>query len=147
VTEETILIIDDDVTLARAFALVLERDGYHVEVAHTAAEGLDHARAQPPDAIILDFQMPFVNGVGFLYRLREISSLRNTPVMVVTGATVDEEVQAELSDLRATLRFKPIGMEALLTETRNLLTGEEPRGDTKVLAGPTGRTRQPRPFA
>ena len=118
----TILIIDDNVNLAQGFAQVLAGAGYAAHTAHTAEEGLRLAQVQPPDAIILDIRMPFVNGVGFLYRLRALAAHRHTPVMVVTGASVNEEMRAELRDLRALLRFKPMGMSELLAETRILLT-------------------------
>ena len=118
----TILIIDDNVNLARGFAQVLAGAGFFAQTAHTAEEGLRLAQVQPPDAIILDIKMPFVNGVGFLYRLRALAAHRHTPVMVVTGASVNEETRADLHVLRALLRFKPLGMDELLAETRILLT-------------------------
>src|SRR5262245_42697044 len=98
-----ILIIDDNVNLARGFATALCRAGYDVVVAHTADDGLRLATELEPEAILLDFRMPFVNGVGFLYRLREQPRLRDVPVMVITGASVTEETSKDLQDLRATL--------------------------------------------
>jgi CheY-like chemotaxis protein len=118
----TILIIDDNVVLARAFARVLSDAGYSVHTWHSAEDGLRQAKVQPPDAIILDFQMPFVNGVGFLYRLRADPTLRDTPVMVVTGVALNEQRVSELAELGAIVRLKPIGVEQLLAETRGLLT-------------------------
>jgi hypothetical protein len=44
--------------------------------------------------------------------------------MVLTGAAVNEEMRAELCDLHALLRFKPLGMAELLAETRTLLAQE-----------------------
>ena len=120
-TEATILIIDDNVNLARGFAAGLAGAGYHVHVAHTAETGLDLAHREEPHAIILDFRMPFVNGLGFLYRLRQVPALREIPVMVVTGVTVNDETREELRDLRAVVRFKPIGLSELLAETDALL--------------------------
>jgi DNA-binding response OmpR family regulator len=117
---QTILIIDDHVNLARAFAMALEREGYVAYTANTAEDGLRLAQSEHPAAIVLDFRMPFINGVGFLYRLRAAGQA-DTPVMVVTGAAVDEEVRAELTDLRAVLRFKPMGVSDLLSELRALL--------------------------
>ena len=101
----TILIVDDNVNLAQGFAKVLKGAGYDAHTAYTAEEGLRLARVHRPAAIILDIRMPFVNGVGFLYRLRAQAAHRQTPVMVLTGASVNEEMRAELSDLRALLRF------------------------------------------
>jgi DNA-binding response OmpR family regulator len=116
-----ILIIDDNVNLARGFAIALNRAGYDAVVAHTADDGLSLAAEHQPDAILVDFRMPFVNGVGFLYRLRELPSLRDVPVMVITGASVNEETRKDLQELRATLRFKPLALAALLEDMRALL--------------------------
>jgi DNA-binding response OmpR family regulator len=118
---ETILIVDDNVVLARAFARVLSGAGYRVHTWHSAEDGLRQARVEQPDAIILDLQMPFVNGVGFLYRLRADAALRDTPVMVVTGMPVSPQRASELGELGAVLRMKPLGLQDLLDETRALL--------------------------
>lgn len=118
----TVLIIDDNVVLARAFARALTGAGYTVHTCHSAEDGLRQARTEPPAAIILDLQMPFVNGVGFLYRLRADSALRRTPVMVVTGRPVTDARAAELAELGAVIRMKPIGLADLLAEIRVLLS-------------------------
>lgn len=116
-----ILIIDDNVSLARGFAIALGHQGYDVVVAHTADDGLNLAAEHQPDAILVDFRMPFVNGVGFLYRLRRLQPLRDVPVMVITGASVTEETRKDLQDLHAALRFKPLTLQDLLEGTRALL--------------------------
>ncbi len=132
VCEQPILIIDDNITLAKGFALVLQRSGYRVNVAYTAEEGLRLAEADHPAAIVVDFRMPFINGAGFLYRLRACPKHRNTPVLVVTGAVVDQEMQSQLTELRANLRFKPLGVVELLAEV-GALVGEP--AQSPVMAG------------
>ena len=124
-SDARVLIIDDNVNLARGFAMALGRAGYDVCLAHTADDGLKLAGEHPPDAILLDFRMPFVNGVGFLYRLRELPGLHEVPVMVITGETVNQETLADLHDLNASLRFKPLPLSQLLEETRALLATRE----------------------
>jgi DNA-binding response OmpR family regulator len=119
---QTILVIDDHVNLARAFAMALEHQGYVVHTAHTAEEGLRLAQSEHPSAIILDLRMPFINGTGFLFRLRAFPQHSDTPVMVVTGEAVNEEMRADLAELRAVLRFKPLGMFELLEEVDALLS-------------------------
>jgi DNA-binding response OmpR family regulator len=90
-------------------------------MAHTAEDGLRLAQSEQPSAIILDLRMPFINGTGFLYRLREYPQHSDTPVMVVTGESVNEEMRTDLAELRAVLRFKPLGMAQLLAEVGALL--------------------------
>jgi DNA-binding response OmpR family regulator len=118
----TVLVVDDQVTLARAFALALESVGYVAHIAHTAEDGLRLAQREHPAAIILDLRMPFISGTGFLYRLRALPQHRDTPVLVVTGAPVNEELRAELADLRAVVRFKPLGLPDLIKEVHALLS-------------------------
>ena len=117
----TVLVVDDDVSLARLVGLALVRAGYLVHIAHTAEDGLRLAQSEHPAAIIVDLRMPFINGTGFLYRLREYPQHTDTPVMVVTGESVNEEMRADLTELRAVLRFKPLGMAQLLAEVDALL--------------------------
>jgi two-component system chemotaxis response regulator CheY len=119
--EQPILIIDDNVNLAKGFALVLQRSGYRVNVAHTAEEGLRLAQADNPAAVVVDFRMPFINGAGFLYRLRACAKHANTPVLVVTAAAVTDEMRAQIAELRAELRFKPLSVQDLLAEVGALL--------------------------
>lgn len=123
--QPTILIVDDNVNLALGFAKALANAGYTAHAAHTAEDGLRLAQTEHPDGIILDIGMPFINGLGFLYRLRALPEHGHTPVMVVTGASLNVETRAELGELRAVIKFKPLGLEQLLTETKMLL-GADP---------------------
>ena len=123
-SQPTILIVDDNINLALGFARALTNAGYATHAAHTAEDGLRLARVEHPDGIILDIGMPFINGVGFLYRLRALPAHGHTPVIVVTGALLNEETRAELRELRAVIKFKPLGLEQLLAETRMLLASD-----------------------
>ena len=119
----SILIVDDDVVLARAYALALGTQGYEVHTAHTAEDALSHVETNPPDAIILDYRMPMINGAGFLYRLRAHANSQQTPVLLITGETSFEaEVLDELKELGAKIRQKPIGLEAFLDAARELVS-------------------------
>src|SRR5436190_22588897 len=80
-----ILIVDDDETVLHTFAKALSLEGYDVRVAASPLTGLQEVDETPPDAILLDLRMPFVNGIGFLYRLRAHAAHRNIPVAIITG--------------------------------------------------------------
>jgi two-component system OmpR family response regulator len=116
-----ILIVDDDESVTQTFASMLRLEGYQVRTAVNAENGLRVAQETHPDAIILDLRMPLVDGLGFLRRLRATDD-RRTPVAIVTGDYfLEDEVSAELRQLGAELRFKPMWLEDLVGLARNLL--------------------------
>lgn len=117
-----VLVIDDDEALRSVFARALTREGYSVQVAATAEQALGQVARQRPDAIFLDLKMPLINGVGFLYRLRENPANRDIPVALITGehalndATVDD-----LRALSARVWHKPLSLDDLRGVARTLL--------------------------
>jgi len=122
-----ILIVDDDETVLRTFAKALSLEGYDVRTAVSPLVGLEEAEQSAPDAILLDLRMPFVNGFGFLYRLRALGAHRHTPVAIITGdSCIDDPALNELHNLNAEVLFKPIWLEEVLSVTRNLLARRKP---------------------
>jgi DNA-binding response OmpR family regulator len=123
-----ILIVDDDETVLRTFAKALSLEGYDVRTAASPLVGLEEAEQSAPDAILLDLRMPFVNGFGFLYRLRALGAHRHTPVAIITGdSCIDDPALNELHDLEAEVLFKPIWLEEVLSVTRSLLARRRPQ--------------------
>jgi DNA-binding response OmpR family regulator len=121
-TTAKILIVDDDEGVTQTFARMLRLEGYQVRTAVSAQTGLVEAEASHPDAIILDLRMPLIDGLGFLRSLRASEDHRDVPVAIVTGDYfLDDAVSAELRDLGAELRFKPLWLEDLVGLARNLL--------------------------
>ena len=117
-----VLIIDDDVAVTQTFASMLRLEGHEVRTALDAEAGLNQARIEHPDAIIVDLRMPLINGLGFLYRLRGFVDTCRVPVAMVTGdCTIDEESAAELRDLGAQLWHKPLWTEDLISIADKLL--------------------------
>jgi CheY-like chemotaxis protein len=121
-TSPTVLIIDDDRGITDTFAAALSREGFNVKTASNAEAGLLEATMHHADAIIVDLRMPLINGLGFLYRLRAWPEHRHTPVAIVTGTVVDSATAAELRDLGAELRFKPLWLEDVI-DLANQLVG------------------------
>ena len=126
-TPARILIVDDDETVLRTFAKALSLEGYDVRTAASPLVGLQEVEDTPPDVILLDLRMPFVNGVGFLYRLRAQSAHRHIPVAIITGdSCIDDPAMVELQDLDAEVRFKPMWIDEVVTLTRSLLAKRRP---------------------
>ena len=117
-----LLIVDDDDATRETFTRILRLEGYEVRSATNAESGLREIESGYPDAVILDLRMPFINGLGLLYRLRAVQPHRQTPVVVVTGdQCLDDSVLAELRDLGADVRFKPLWIEDLVEVAQSLL--------------------------
>lgn len=91
---QTVLIVDDDMTLREMYEEYLSASGYSVLSAQNGEEGLVKARESKPAAILLDLMMPTMNGLEVLRELKkEDSELKNTPVIVFTALIQDLEKQ------------------------------------------------------
>lgn len=122
-----ILIVDDDETVLQTFAKALSLEGYDVRIAASPLVGLQEVELARPDAILLDLRMPFVNGVGFLYRLRALAGHRDTPVAIITGdSCIDDPAMVEIEGLHAEVRFKPMWIDEVIMLTRELLAKPRP---------------------
>jgi CheY-like chemotaxis protein len=118
----TILIVDDDRSVADTFARMLKLEGFGVATALSAEAGLQIACSVRPDAIILDMRMPITNGLQFLRSVREKPQLVDIPVAIVTGDYfLTDPVQQELRKLGASIRFKPLWLEDLIALAKTLI--------------------------
>jgi DNA-binding response OmpR family regulator len=128
-----VLIVDDDQSTAETFARMLRLEGHDVRTAPDAKTGLAAAHAYAPDAIIVDFRMPLMDGLGFISRFRAEEGDRMTAIAMVTGDYfLDDRITTELDKLGILLRFKPLWLDDLCTLAGALL--EEPRRPAKATA-------------
>jgi len=117
-----VLVVDDEENVRVLFSRALKAEGYDVGTAESAEEALSLIRASPPAAVLLDLKMPYVNGAGFLFRLRDDPATRDIPVAVITGVpNVSEPVRAELTQLGAKIWFKPLSVDEIAEVVRTLL--------------------------
>ena len=125
VSARRVLVIDDDEGVRVTFSCVLRLDGHSVQVASTAEEGLGDVEQERLDAILVDLKMPLINGVGFLYRLRENPANRHIPVALITGErALDDATANDLLALSARVWYKPLSLDDLRGVARTLLAGE-----------------------
>jgi CheY-like chemotaxis protein len=118
----TILIVNDDSTLAEMFARMLTLEGFNALTAVDPETGLYEAEAAQVDAILLDLQMPRVDGLAFLRRLRAHQDGREMPVAIVTADIfLDRATINDLRELGAATYFKPLWVDDLVCITRGLL--------------------------
>jgi len=88
--QRRILVVDDDLVFVEATRAVLESKNYQVSVAYDGDEGLQKAREEKPDAIILDIIMPTKDGFTVCEQLKEDPELTGIPVLVLTSFASDK---------------------------------------------------------
>lgn len=117
-----ILVVDDSDDTREMMAKLLELESFTVVTAEDGNAGLDTADAERPDLIITDVNMPRMNGIEMIRRLREQEGFATVPIMAITayGNGVAKEALAAGANRAAT---KPIQFNALVVEIKELLEG------------------------
>lgn len=115
---QKILIIEDEMKIARFLELELKYEGYEAYQCHDGREGLDKATNETFDLIILDVMLPSLNGMEVLRRLRQVSEV---PVIMLTAK--DEIMDKVMGlDIGADdYMTKPFAIEELLARIRTAL--------------------------
>ncbi len=111
-----ILLVEDEVKLARFVELELTSEGYQVSVAHDGITGLTLARESSPDLAILDWMLPGLSGLEICRRLRSTGS--SIPIILLTAK---DEVSDRVAGLDAGADdyvVKPFSIEELLARIR-----------------------------
>ena len=80
-----ILLVDDDVDLVKVMSGALESKAYEVIIAYNGQEGLEKARKEKPDLVVLDILMPVADGFTFADQFRKDPSLARIPVLALTS--------------------------------------------------------------
>lgn len=127
-----ILIVEDEVQLARLMELELDHEGYAVKVSHNGREALELLKEEEFDLVLLDIMLPEMDGIEVCGRLRKFSDI---PVIMVTAKdAVPEKVEA-LDTGADDYITKPFAIEELLARIRALLRRKEreKREDNNVL--------------
>ncbi len=88
-----ILLAEDDPDIQLIARLALKRAGFDVVVAGNGTEALAVVCKQPPDAVLLDWMMPELDGPGACARLKENPATRDIPVIFLTAKSQESEVR------------------------------------------------------
>ena len=117
----SVLVIDDEAQIRHLLRVSLEKQGYAVHEAATAADGLRLALGENPDIVLLDLGLPDRDGADALAELRRRSSV---PVIILSVRNGEEEIVKLLESGADDYLVKPFHMGELISRIRvNLRTG------------------------
>jgi DNA-binding response OmpR family regulator len=119
---ERVLLCDDEIHILRAAEIKLRRAGFDVQIASDGEEAWAIIRAQPPDVLVTDYQMPRLDGFGLTERIRENPSTRSMPVLMLTAKSfeISPEELAEKWNVRGVMA-KPFSPRELVQKVQELL--------------------------
>ena len=128
-----LLVIDDNVSMLDLLRVHLKAAGHVVRAAPDAAEGIRAILAEPPELIVSDISMPYLDGLELLRVLRSDPTTRRIPVIFLTGNRDDETLvqacQLGVDDFLT----KPIQIENLLSSIDKVLKQSRPNADVRPL--------------
>lgn len=116
----TILIIEDDRSLAEVVTYNLKREGYEVLLAHDGQDGLTQAQLKHPDLIILDLMLPVIDGMEVCRRLRADSTTKNIRILMLTAKAEESDELIGFSLGADDYVTKPFSVKVLLERIKVL---------------------------
>jgi len=125
-----ILLIEDNEQNRYLLTFLLEKHGYEVIQAVDGLQGIEAAERVRPDLILLDIQLPGMDGYQVAAELRNISSLQHTPIIAVTSFAMPGDREAGLKAGCTGYIEKPINPDTFVDEIMPFIANEE-AGESK----------------
>ena len=97
---KAVLVVDDDAMNQRMASMILKKAEYEVLLADSGEKALEVMAEQKVDLVLLDIEMPGMNGIETLEKIRENEKIARVPVVFLTG-TIDDEIKEEQERLHA----------------------------------------------
>ena len=117
-----VLVVDDSLTVRRVSQRMLERCGYAVALARDGLDALEKLQAISPAVVLLDIEMPRMDGFELLRKLRQEPRTRNLPVVMITSRSADKHREHALQLGATAYLGKPFNEAELLALLKQLCT-------------------------
>lgn len=117
----TLLVVEDDESVRLVLRRLFEGEGFHVKTAGDGTQLCTVLDDQPIDLILLDIGLPWLNGFELAELLKSHRTLKNIPLVFVTGQTDQEYVQRGFDVGADDVIFKPFHLKKVLRTVRNLI--------------------------
>ena len=116
-----ILIVDDEIDILEFLSYNLRKEGFNILTANNGLKGLEIAKKEEPDLIILDVMMPEMDGIEACEKIRETPSLEDTLVLFLTARAEEYSELAGFTAGADDYITKPIKPKILLSKVKSLL--------------------------
>jgi len=116
-----VMVVDDSVTVRKVTSRLLEREGYDVMTAKDGVDAMTKLQDQVPDIILLDIEMPRMDGFEVAKNVRSSSTLKHLPIIMITSRTGEKHRQRGLESGANLYMGKPYQEEKLLEGIRSLI--------------------------
>jgi CheY-like chemotaxis protein len=127
---EMVLLIDDDPRLVTVLQIRLEASGYTVHAEFGGPEGLAAAKRLKPNVIVLDVNMPVMDGLQVCRLIREDGELSHTPIIVMSAVAHDAAKRDAVTAGASQFIAKPYQSAQIMAAIRDVVDGER-AGATK----------------
>lgn len=119
--QPTILVADDQPGLRMLLDMLLSLDGYEVVTVEDGKQVLEYLKSHTPSLMILDVNMPFVDGIDICRRVRGIERLKRVPVIILTASKDDGVMTAAKMAKASAVVNKPLEGKDFRALVRSLL--------------------------
>ena len=109
-----VLVIDDNVINIKVISEALTYSGYKVCSAENGFQAVDVAKKENPQLILMDIQMPEMNGVETLKEIRKVPELEHTPVVAITAYAMKGDKEKYISEGFNEYMAKPVAINELI---------------------------------
>jgi CheY-like chemotaxis protein len=109
----TILVVEDNDEASFMLRTVLTRKGYRVVEAWDGKQAIEVAETEELDLILLDLQLPRLNGLGVIHRLRQNPKLETVPIVIVTGQDPEKYRTSAIAEGCDDFLIKPVDFDRL----------------------------------
>ena len=118
---KTILIVEDNEKNMKLVRDILRHNGHATIEAPTGGEGVRLASEKKPDLILMDIQLPDIDGIEALRRLREVQDMNGVPVVAVSASVMPDDQQKIVRSGFDAFVTKPIHMKSSLETVQRFL--------------------------
>jgi len=124
-SEKKILLVEDNPVNRRLAEFLLRSQGYHVRAATNAQEAFDTIKAERPDLILMDVQLPGMDGLEATRKLKAEPNTRDIPIVAVTSYAMKGDREKALAAGCSGYITKPIDKDTFVQEVATVLASSK----------------------